>query len=183
MSIHLLHFGQLKKATGGGGGSPTSIFSPSVTMTNNDSNPNYSFRNIITLSSNLLTQVRVTIQSATATSLNIVGASFGKYADLYPAQTTATPLPFLFSGSATATVPANSELVSDWLNVSSLTVLSGDEVVVTIDCGANGGNKYSTGNTNVEAVFAAGATSGLANPGGVADSPGGCWMVKQLETQ
>lgn len=181
MSIHLLMRGQLD-SSGGGGGSPTTIFLPSVTMASDDSNPNFSFRNLATLSGNLLTQVRATFRASNVT-LNISGASFGKYSNAYPTQTTATPLPFLFSGSATASVSAGGSITSDWLNASSLSITSGQQAVVIIDTGASGGTKYSTGNSNVEAVYASGSTSGLANPGGVADSATGCWMLERIETQ
>ncbi len=174
--------GQLKKATGGGGGGVTQIFAPTVTLGSDDNNPNYSFRGVIVLSSNLLGQVRVTFQSST-TSLNIAGASFGKYSNSYPSITTATPLPLLFSGSATATVGANSEITSDWLNVSSLSIATGEEAVVIIDTGANGGTKYSSGNTNIDSYYTSGATSGLADPGSVADSLTFCWGIKKVETQ
>lgn len=182
MSIHLMRFGiQKANGAGGGGGSPTTIFAPTVTPASDDNNPNYFFRMVPTLAVTLAGQVRVTFK-ASSTALNIAGASFGKFSS-YPAVTTATPLPFLFSGSATASISANNELTSDWLNVSGLSITSGQQAVVILDTGANGGTKYSSGNTNVDTFYGAGSSSGLADPGSAADSLGFSWGLTKIETQ
>lgn len=184
MSMFLLTMAAMS-ASGGGGDpdpEPTIIFQPTNALDEDDNNPNFSFRGVVTTSGTVGDEIRVTFKAANATALNIVGASVGIY-DNYPGIMTSTPIPFLFSGNTTASVAAGAQITSDWLDVTSLGIGPGDELVIVLDTGANGGTRLSDGNTNIDTFFTSGASSHEADPEGASDSYGYSWGLVSVETQ
>ena len=104
---------------------------------NDTGNTGYTLRNVVAITGNAQGQVRCTFQgsgsAAFSTNNCSIGISTGTNAD-----TTATPVELLFSGRSGFAIGANSQITSDWANLSGFT--SSNLLVVIIDMAATNGN-------------------------------------------
>ncbi len=186
MSIHLLMRGQLDSTGGGGGGGATQLFVPSAGVLNaNDPNPNTAFRIGAVITTNTATQIRVTFTAGTDAALIVSNASIGKGAGTGFGDCTATPLQLLFSGGSGFSISAGGTITSDWLNLSGLSMISGDTCMVSFSTGANGGLRYRNSLTNATTWYS--GNTALWNtqtwgtdPGTVTNT---CYAVEKIETQ
>ncbi len=171
-------------AGGGGGGGGGVIFTPSAGAPDTiDNNFNHSLRMVCNLAGASLGQIRVKFSSSNG-PLDINALALGKRTGSDSA-TTATPLPFLFTGSSTISVGATTVVTTDWLDHSgSFSLAGGDRVVIVADLGAGGKMYFRAGCTNVDTYYKAGAaTAGDANPAGMSLSAGNGFLVAEIETQ
>lgn len=193
MSIILMRGGILKAngGGGGGGGGATQIFVPRISgptdapLNANDANPNTAFRIGAVLAANAATQIRVTFTAGTDAGLVVTNASIGKGAGTGFGDCTATPLTLLFSGASGFTISAGAQITSDWLNLSGLTMVSGDTCMVSYSSGGTGGMRYR--NTLINATTWYSGNTALWNtqtwgtdPGTVTNT---CYVIEKIETQ
>lgn len=159
-------------AGGGGGGEPGFLYQASPALNANDANTGTSFRVCVPVAMNALGEARVTIRPGTVNALTILHASIGKRTTgepLYP-NTTATPIELLFGG-VSGFVAATTPMTSDWADISSLGLLSGDQAVCIYDIIAGGpttaSQRYATGSTGVTTFFQSGESYNVSNTVGL----------------
>lgn len=175
------------KSGGGAPPVPGTIFEPSAGALNgNDNNYNNALRVVCILAGPSAGKVKVTFQ-ASDVALILRRATFGKRSGAASA-TTATPLPLLFSGVGNVTIPANTSLTTDALDVSALSLLTSDACVVSYDCGGDGGTKFRAGNNNAETYYKIDAQeANNASPSGMilvdGANIGSSFAVAKIETE
>lgn len=118
------------KAASGGGGGLTALYTSSAFTGDDTGNQNNSFRVAVPITGSTGTQIRATIRPGTTDSLTVLHASIGKRNTLW--NTTATPLELKFGGVSGFT-GATTDQVSDWTNLSGLSMTTGDDAVVIYD--------------------------------------------------
>jgi predicted secreted protein len=130
----------------------STIFTPSVALNADSANNNLSIRETVTLSGPSQGYIRIRMTPATSTwQSDFQHISVGKWngtANL--SSTTATPIEVTFGsgGHGLNMAVGSADVWSDWINITSLTLNTGDKLVVILDTGAVGGYRQSDGNTN-----------------------------------
>lgn len=176
----------------GGGGGPTTIFTPSVALNADDNNTGIHFRVPCTLSAASTGKLRVTFTANSTVALNITLAYLGKASGVTIGATTTPPLQLLFSGlpAPASPIPAGTSLAADVLDHSATFSLApGDVCVVNHDDGTPGGQRLSSGNSNVTTWFTVSsgsftpASTQTPNPSdGWTQSTGSDFVVAKIET-
>lgn len=138
------------------------IFTPSVGLNTNDSNPNISFRNSVAITGGSNGLVRATFAASGAAALIANNCSIGVHAPAGSAwETIGTPTELLFSGGHGFSISAGQTIPSDF---ASLNFAVSDRLIVIVDVGTNGGNLFSTANGNCDCYFGNGASYNQSNP-------------------
>lgn len=163
------------------------IFTPSAGALNaDDLNASTSLREVCTISANGQGQLRATFTASSSTGLTVAHASIGKWYDTGEPDTTATPLELKFSTASGFSISSGASITSDWVDASSLSLTSGDAVVVIMDITTPGGVRYRSGNSNVNTWYKVGGTSwNVAAPGvgAFGYSANNVFSVASVETQ
>lgn len=160
---------------------PVTIFTPSVALNSDDTNASTSFRVIVALVAGSGGQIRVTIRTG-ITTLSTSHVSIGIWTGSGSnGNTTAIPTELLFGGtSGFIGLLANTTITSDFANFSCG---ASDKLVVIVDVGAPGGNKFSSGDTNADTWFLSGGASwNQSAPTGYTLLSGIDYMVASVET-
>lgn len=179
-------------AGGGGGdpGEPGFLYQASPALNANDPNPGTSFRVCVPVAMNALGEVRLTIRPGTVNALTILHAAIGKRTTgepLYP-NTAATPIELLFGG-VSGFVAATTPMPSDWTDISSLGLVSGDEAVCIYDIISAGPTtaslRYATASTGVTTFYQSGESYNVANTvgAGFAKSDNTNFAIDAVETR
>lgn len=158
------------------------IFNPTVSLNADDTNASTSFRVITTLTGGSNGSIRSTFTTSSATTLSVAHAAVGIWTGSGSnGNTTATPTELLFNGgSGFVGLLAGASITSDFVNFSCA---STDKLVVIIDVGQPGGNRFSSGNSNVDTWFLTGGAS-FNNPAptGYTLISGTDYLVASVET-
>lgn len=135
------------------GGGLATIFTDTLT-TNDSGGANYTYRNVLPITGNAGTQVRVTFEASSAAAFSVDNASIGILTGA-TYDTTAAPVELLFSGVSGFALSAGQTIVSDWANLSGFT--SSNKLVVSIDLASTNGNprgRYSGGPAGSNCYYA-----------------------------
>lgn len=161
---------------------PVTIFTPSAALNSDDANASTSFRVIVALVAGSNGPIRVTIRTG-ATTLSTSHVAIGIWTGSGSnGNTVVTPAELLFGGgSGFIGLAPNTSITSDFLPNFSCT--ASDKLVVIVDVGAPGGNKFSSGNINVDTWFLTGGASwNQSAPTGYTLLSGIDYMVASVET-
>lgn len=175
---------------GGGGGSPVFLYQASPALNADDANPGFSFRVVVPVAINGLSQARVTIRPGSVNALTINNASIGKRdpAESILPNTTAMPIELLFGG-VSGFIGATTPITSDWADISSLGLVAGDKLVCIYDIAAGGAStasqRLNNASTGVETWFQSSASYHVANVQslGFSDIANTNYAIDSVETQ
>jgi predicted secreted protein len=128
------------------------VFTPTTPLNTNNNDPNTGLRVVVSVTAAVVSQLRIQFQpnQAGQPATDIANMGVGKWAGNL-GDTTATPIRVTWNnGQPGLSVAAGTPAIwSDWIDVSSLSVVAGQQLVITMDNGPSGGYYSSTGNTNV----------------------------------
>lgn len=153
-------------------GGATTIFTPTLPLTADDTNTNGSFRMKYQLSGNGLSTISATLVASSATPLTVSNVSICKWdGDVANLACTTTPVelttacPGNTAGSGFA-ISAGASCTTNFVSyTTSFTLSSGDFVLVIFDVGANGGERFtSSGVTNATLGFQPGTSWNQMTP-------------------
>jgi len=166
----------------------TTIFTPSIALNFNNDDGNITIRQVLTLSGASLGQMRMTFQPNSAGGVNSVFSNLGiGKATGTQSNTTAAPIEITFGGGGHGLnlTAGSAPITSDWINVSALTLNSGDKIVITSDNPPSGGGYFTSGsgNSNSEIWQCALGNWNVAAPSGQADNGSYCSGIASVETQ
>lgn len=159
----------------------TTIFSASLNV---NSAPNFagkSGRSPTVAAGAAYTQVRVTLNASTGGALTLDHASIGIQSS--GLNTTTTPIPLLFSGSVSVTIPSGGSIVSDPLSFS---LGSTDIPLIIIDINASGTQNFryqSTGSGTAYYNTSGGSYNQSSPSGFTADTTERYFSVSKIEAQ
>lgn len=156
------------------------IFAPSVPLNTDDNNANTSFRVVVKPTGGGNGLVRVTVTTAVGTSLTVRNVGVGVW-NGSNSFTIAPPIELLFGGvSGFIGLPGGQSIVSD---LGNLAFGGADRLVVIVDDGSPGGNRFSSGNSNADTWFLTGGASfNQSSPGGYTLLSGIDYMLSLVET-
>jgi hypothetical protein len=144
---------------------PVVIFGPATLNLNDSGDANLTMRVVIPTSGGGGTEARVTFEASSAAAFNVDNASIG-ISNGTASQTTAVPVELLFSAASGFASAANAQTTSDW---ATITIGSGDTVVVTFDISATNGNPAwaNAGVVGCNTYYKSGNSYNEANPAGI----------------
>lgn len=159
------------------------IFAPSTLLNTDDNNASTSFRSICSLTGGSNGQIRVTWLASSTVSLSTSHCSLGIWTGSgNNGNTILTPVELLFNNGVSGFIGlgVGQTITSDFVNFNCG---SSDKLVIITDVGAPGGNRFSTGNSNIDTWFKSGATSfDQAAPTGFTLLSGIDYMISAIET-
>jgi hypothetical protein len=155
-----------------GGGEPVILYSASPALDGSDNNPGTSFRVVVPITDNALTQIRATFVPGAPNSLAILHASIGKWDAGEPSlsNTTTTPIELLFGGLSGFSATASPQ-TSDWSDFSGLSLTTGDKIVISIDIASSGYIMKNSSSTGVTTFYKGGESYDVADTTGLGFNP------------
>lgn len=152
---------------------------------------NASLRLRVLVSGGNIGQVRIKVRTRPTGGMVINDAGLGAWTGSVVLNedsfTTAQPQRITWVGAGGGngiTIPANTDVVSDWLTPSNFTWVNGDSLVAILDL-ASGDSIDTTGlGTNFVGCFIIGSgTFNVANPAGMSNQSGTIYSLFEIETQ
>jgi hypothetical protein len=143
----------------------TTVFDASPALNGDDTNTNSSFRVVCLLSNTTSSQARVTLQPGASGLLTVQHVSIGKWDSSQPtlANTIDTPIE-MYCAAASGFAGASTATMTDWTDITSLGLSTGDKVVVIYDIGVRyssvgGSQKYNNAAVNTTTFYRTSTTS------------------------
>jgi hypothetical protein len=176
-----------------GGGTPTTIFTPTVALNADDTNANSSFRMLYVTSANAASSISATFNASSVAALSASHMSFCKWDGTASPACTTIPIeltstcPGNTAGSGFS-ISAGASCTSNFVSIGgAFTLTAGDTIIIITDVSANGGERFTaSGVTNSSLSFAGGGSTSWNSqaPGGYSGPTSGInYIVSQVQTQ